>query len=259
MLATKRLNSERAFHDLQTRDRAAFHAVNPEALLVDDDWYLDHETWIRPAVDMLGDVAGLSVLDYGCGHGMASVVLARRGAVVTAFDLSEGYVAETRQRAHANGLVKRISAIPAAAERLPFPDASFERIWGNAILHHVQLAVALPEIERVLKPGGRAVFCEPWGGNPLLAVGRKWLPYPGKERTADERPFLRGDLTVVRRWFPDLHVIPCQLLGMVRRVTGPGRLADVLHGMDGRLLRAIPPLGYLCRYVILSFQRSATL
>ncbi len=46
----------------------------------------------------LGDVAGLPVLDYGCGHGMAAVVLARRGAHVMAFDLSPGYLTEARRR-----------------------------------------------------------------------------------------------------------------------------------------------------------------
>jgi len=44
------------------------------------------------------------VLDYGCGHGMAAVVLARRGARVTAFDLSARYVAEAAARARANGV-----------------------------------------------------------------------------------------------------------------------------------------------------------
>lgn len=255
MLATPRLQAEFAFHELQTQQRAAFHAIHPDALVVDDDWYLGHETWIRPAMGMLGDVTGLSVLDYGCGHGMASIVLARRGARVTAFDLSPGYVQETQNRAHANGVADQIHAIPAAAERLPFPDASFDRIWGNAVLHHVQLPMALPEIARVLKPRGRAVFCEPWGGNPLLAFGRKWLPYPGKERSPDEQPLLPRDLAVIRRRFPNVVVRPCQLLSMVRRLTGRCRLADVLHRMDGRLLDLLPEFGHFCRYVMLSFTR----
>src|SRR5262245_54033749 len=102
-LAADRLCTERAFHDDQARDRApAF--VRPEALCFGDDAYLDHESWIRPALAELGDVRGRRVLDFGCGHGMAAVVLARRGGRVTAFDLSRGYIKEARQRAEGNGV-----------------------------------------------------------------------------------------------------------------------------------------------------------
>src|SRR5882724_3522057 len=98
----ERIGSEQIFHDAQARDRAATFERDPGRLFFCDDTYLDHETWIRPAFDALGDVAGLRVLDFGCGHGMASVVLTRRGAHVTAFDLSPGYVSEAERRAAAN-------------------------------------------------------------------------------------------------------------------------------------------------------------
>ncbi len=79
MHTTDRRAAEQTFHDRQARHRASsWHASN--ALRFSDDAYLDHETWIRPAIERLGPVAGLPVLDYGCGHGMAAVVLARRGA-----------------------------------------------------------------------------------------------------------------------------------------------------------------------------------
>ena len=90
-----RLADERAYHDCQARDRAACRP-HAEALRFRDDDFLDHESWIRPAFERLGDLRRLDALDYGCGHGMAAVVLARRGARVTAFDLSGGYVAEAR-------------------------------------------------------------------------------------------------------------------------------------------------------------------
>src|SRR5215510_7125226 len=153
----KRIDTERCFHDRQAYQRAA--AGVP--LQFDDADYLDHETWIRPAFDRLGDVRGLRVLDYGCGHGMAAVVLARRGGCVSACYLSAGYLAEARRRALANGVA--IDFVQADGERLPFADASFDRIWGNAILHHLDLTIAALELRRVLRPGGIAVFCEPWG------------------------------------------------------------------------------------------------
>jgi len=68
----------------------------PHRLRFTDSSFLDHETWVRPAFDTLGDLRGKAALDYGCGHGMAAVVMARAGAAVSAFDLSPGYVTEPR-------------------------------------------------------------------------------------------------------------------------------------------------------------------
>src|SRR5580693_7394201 len=118
MIAMERLQSEQHFHDRQAEERAAYFAEHQEELVFNDNSYLDHETWIRPAFAQLGDVRGKDILDYGCGHGMASVVLARRGATVTGFDLSTGYLAEARRRATANDVDVRF--LPADAHALPF-------------------------------------------------------------------------------------------------------------------------------------------
>src|ERR1043166_3261625 len=100
-----RLINEQHFHDRQASERATTLATRPDGLCFTDASYLDHETWVRPALARLGDLRGKSVLDYGCGHGMAAVVLARGGARVTAFDLSPGYLPQAPARAPANGAV----------------------------------------------------------------------------------------------------------------------------------------------------------
>ena len=248
MTLTDRLTSERIFHDRQAAGRAKhFAAVRSEFIFRDED-YLDHETWIRPAVARLGEMRGQSILDYGCGHGMASTVFARNGADVTAFDLSPGYVNEAKERAEANGV--RVRFVVADGERLPFADDSFDAIWGSAILHHLDLAVAGRELQRVLKPGGVAVFCEPWGGNPFLSFARQYLPYSGKHRTADEKPLTRAMLNPLCNIFPKLIVEPHQLLGMVGRVWRNQRLANGLARVDRGLFRMLPRLGEWSRYVV---------
>lgn len=251
--AADRLATEQLFHDRQAADRAATFRRDPAGLAFADDDYLGHETWVRPAFDKLGDLRGKRVLDYGCGHGMAAVVLARRGATVTAFDLSPGYVREAEERAAANGVSVRF--VVADGERLPFADQSFDAVWGSAVLHHLDLAKAGAELRRVLAPGGVAVFSEPWGGNPLLEFARRRLPYPGKHRTPDERPLTAKDLAPLRAHFPELRVDGFQLLGMVRRVWRNRRLGVLLDGVDGRLMRAVPALGNWCRYVVLTLPR----
>jgi ubiquinone/menaquinone biosynthesis C-methylase UbiE len=251
MTAVDRSSSEQHFHDRQARQRAAARVP----LHFDDAAYLDHETWIRPAFAQLGLVRGLRVLDYGCGHGMAAVVLARAGASVTAFDLSGGYVVEAQARATANGV--GIAFVQASGEHLPFADASFDRIWGSAILHHLDLTRAGNELHRVLRPGGRAVFCEPWAGNPLLNFARRRLPYPGKHRTPDEQPLTRRQLDELKAIFPSVHVRGFQLLSMARRVVRTRRLRANLEAWDEMLLTRVPALEEFCRYLVVTMQRSA--
>jgi hypothetical protein len=74
--AMDRVPHERHFHDAQALRRADTFRRDPERLHFSDDAYLDHESWVRAAWARLGPIAGRHVLDYGCGHGMASVVRA---------------------------------------------------------------------------------------------------------------------------------------------------------------------------------------
>jgi SAM-dependent methyltransferase len=252
MSVLDRIQSEQQFHNAQAAERAARFADLATLRFRDAD-YLDHEPWVRPAFDVLGDLPGKDVLDYGCGHGMAAVVLARRGARVTGFDLSDGYVAEARRRAAANEV--EATFLQADAESLPFEDRSFDAVWGSAILHHLDLRRAGAELRRLLRPGGVAVFCEPWGGNPLLQLARRYLPYPGKHRTPDERPLRPSDLAPLRETFPTLKVRGYQLIGMVNRgLRREGRAGNWLDRLDARLLGRWPTLGKWGRYVVIELR-----
>ena len=250
-MSAQRLHSERLFHDQQAAARAS--ALRPDDYRFDDESYLQHESWIAPAFNALGNVRGLLVLDLGCGHGMASVVLARRGADVTACDLSLGYVREARARSDANGVPVRL--LVCNGERLPFADGCFDRIWGNAILHHLDLRQSAGELARVLAPGGIGVFCEPWGGNRWLRWARQVLPYPGKQRTADEAPLGSRDLDLLRAVFPRLSVRGHQLLSMLGRVFAQKRGMPGLAWCDEVLLRQLPGWQRYCRYVTVRVEK----
>jgi SAM-dependent methyltransferase len=253
MSATDRQRIEQTFHDRQAWQRAATFHRRPHALCFEDDCYLDHETWIRPAFEQLGEMRQRDVLDYGCGHGMAAVVLARRGARLTAFDLSPGYLHEARDRAEANGV--SIAFVQADGVRMPFANSSFDRIWGNAVLHHLDVRKAGRELFRVLKPGGFAVFCEPWGENPLLNWARRRLSYPGKARTPDEQPLRRQQVRVLQAIFPSVELRGYQFLAMARRLLRRTRVIDYLAKCDTMLLARIPALERYCRYVVLTLRR----
>ena len=249
----ERIQTEREFHDRQAEERGASYRSGRADLRFEDADYLDHETWMRPAFAQLGDVRGKAVLDYGCGHGMAAVVLARAGARVSAFDLSPGYVAEAEQRAAVNGV--SVDFRTADAEHLPYADRSFDAVWGNAILHHLDLHRAGAELHRILKPGGVAVFCEPWGGNPLLNFARRFLPYPGKNRTVDEMPLNRHALKILAPHFPQMRTEGFQLFGMIRRVTKFRPITAVAQLADRVALGVCPPLKNWCRYLVIALPK----
>jgi SAM-dependent methyltransferase len=250
MPATERLLRERDFHDRQARSRAITFSCQPRRLQFSDADYLDHETWVRPAFARLGDVRGRDVLDWGCGHGMAAIVLARRGAAVTACDLSAGYVAEARARARANGVAVR--GLVADAQRLPFADHSFDAVWGHAILHHLDVAIAARELRRVLRPGGVAVLCEPWDGNPFLRFARRCL----SGHTPDEAPLQSVHVRQLQAVFDSVEVQGYELLAMLRRAVPRSGLCAALLRHDGRLLRRWPRLQRYCRYVVITLRRN---
>jgi hypothetical protein len=101
------------------------------------------------------------------------------------------------------------------------------------------------------------VFCEPWGGNLLLELARRHLPYPGKARTEDEQPLQSHDLAELRKAFPKLRFEAHQLLGMVRRVL-PGRMRlRLLEVLDQVIFRAIPASQRWCRYSVVILPKEA--
>jgi ubiquinone/menaquinone biosynthesis C-methylase UbiE len=111
----------------------------------------------QPVVrEALGDVAGLSLLDLGCGTGRHAVWLASAGATVTAVDFSEGMLEEARRKP-GGGSVRFLAHdlhLP-----LPFADATFDRVVSGLVLEHLgDLAAFFGEARRVLRPGGLAVI-----------------------------------------------------------------------------------------------------
>jgi SAM-dependent methyltransferase len=250
MPATDRLRREQQFHNRQARARAITFAAQPDRLRFRDAEYLDHETWVRPAFARLGDVRDQPILDLGCGHGMAAVVLARRGAVVTACDLSAGYVAEARARSQTNEADVR--CVQADGHCLPFATATFAAVWGHAVLHHLDISIAARELWRVLRPGGVAVLCEPWGGNPLARLARRWLPYSGKGHTPDEEPLGPRHVRRLADVFDRVEIEGFQLLAALRRALP---LRSALDRIDGGLLRLFPALRRFGRYVVVTLRK----
>ena len=98
-------------------------------------------------------------LELGCGTGFFTLNLKLAGVIDEAHvtDLSPGMV-EVAQR-NARSLGFEVQGRVADAERLPYDDDTFDIVIGHAVLHHIpDVELALREVLRVLKPGGRFVF-----------------------------------------------------------------------------------------------------
>jgi len=108
-------------------------------------------------LDELQLVPGLWLLDVGCGSGGYHPRLAGSGISAVALDFSAGMARTSQHQAVERGLPVQI--LQADSQRLPFADASFERVMANHMLYHVpDILAALREMRRVLKPGGRVVL-----------------------------------------------------------------------------------------------------
>ena len=195
-----RLLREKQFHDLQAFNRSICPSF-AENLAKTDEWYLGHVSWVTHAIDLLGKLTGKVVLDWGCGHGMASCLFARRGAHVFAIDLSGGYCRETHMRTLNQSVA--VSVVQSDGQRLPFPAEVFDAVWGHAMLHHLSIRDALIEVRRVLKPDGVFVFCDPFQGGESIRLLRSMSGFLKGHRTVDENPICWSDLRAFLDIFPD--------------------------------------------------------
>jgi ubiquinone/menaquinone biosynthesis C-methylase UbiE len=149
-----------------------------EASTYDEKWSISYdERCISYARDRYVHIAGdggwpaQRMLEIGAGTGFFTLNLMQAGlahsAVVT--DISQGMVDVAVRNGRALGL--DVTGQAADAEALPFADGEFDLVIGHAVLHHIpDLDLAFREILRVLRPGGRFVFCgEPTQRGDLIA------------------------------------------------------------------------------------------
>jgi SAM-dependent methyltransferase len=138
-------------------------------------------------MELLDVREGLSVLDVGCGSGYLLRKAAGRAWLALGVDLDED-----RLRAARDGLLHAerpncglIEFAVADGRRLPFADASFDRIICTETLEHVEdVGQTLRELARVLRPGGRLAFSVPHFACEAVLYGliKDYLKFPGGHR-----------------------------------------------------------------------------
>jgi SAM-dependent methyltransferase len=109
-------------------------------------------------LDILGDVAGRDVLELGCGGAQWASELAARGARVRGLDFSRAQLRAAAARA--DSLDVALPLVRANAECLPFAAASFDLVFcDHGAMTFARPERSVPEVARVLRPGGRFAFC----------------------------------------------------------------------------------------------------
>lgn len=189
-VAQDKIRREMEFHDEWAK------GVDLNELLVRESFESPTAIENRYALEQLGDLRGKKILDMGCGAGESSVFFALKGAEVTACDISSEFLKVAQRLAAKNGV--SIQTVQSDSAHMPYPDASFDYVFGNGVLHHVELLPTVAEISRLLKPGGKAVFVEPLPYNPVINVYRHMAK---AVRTEDEKPLTRSQVQSLKKYF----------------------------------------------------------
>ena len=206
---------------------------------------------------LLGDVRGKSVLDYGCGAGENSLLLAARGACVTGIDISPDLVEVARRRLEINHLSAELRVVSGYETGLP--DSSMDVIFCIGILHHLNLEQARREVLRVVKPGGFIIVQEPVRDSRAYAFVRSLIPYVGDEISKFERPLKKEEIEAfseglqceVKRRFN----LPIVALARI----ASQRLFHPAVRADRWILKTVPALAHLATIEVRKLRRGKSL
>ena len=195
------------------------------------------------AYHLLGDVSGKTVLDYGCGAGENSVLIASHGAEkVVGIDISPELVELGHQRLALHGFAETAELRVGSAHELPLEDESVDVVFGMAILHHLDLQLASAEVFRVLKKGGRAIFLEPVRNSKFVRFVRNLIPYEAPDISPFERPLTEAELEKFAGRF-SAYRSRAFSIPFVNLINVLGFRESLLHRairLDGKILKTAP-------------------
>jgi SAM-dependent methyltransferase len=160
----------------------AYYAMTPDVEPRRRGFYLAHILGAEARGSALAGLLPRSgrVLEVGCGTGGLLASASSRGIDIEGVDVALRWLVVALRRLDDRGL--SVPLVAASAERLPYPDASFDALVADSVLEHLDdPASALREWSRVLRPGGKLVVWSPnrfaLGVDPHVRLwGLGWLP-----------------------------------------------------------------------------------
>ena len=154
---TPQLDTRRSFWaDYQPGFRASTAAPGSPAFIGEVE---AHRYALEPHILELVDFprwCGADVLEAGCGIATDGMQFVRAGANYTGMDFSPTALRIAQDRLEQEGGEARL--VSGSITELPFPDASFDLVYSNGVVHHLpETQRAISEFHRVLRPGGTAI------------------------------------------------------------------------------------------------------
>ena len=203
-------------------------------------WRAGQERRLQMILDAAGECLGGRVLENGCGVGMYVEKLTPHAGTVIGLEFDF----ERTVEAHENSP----HLLNAAGEGLPFPEESFDLILSHEVIEHVQDdAIAVAEMVRTLKPGGRIVLFCPNRGYPFETHGIywrdeykfgnipfvNWLPRKWRDRLAPHvEIYTPRDLQKLFAGFPITIVEQTVIFGAYDNIIARfGRFGQILRGI----------------------------
>ena len=192
-LSDKNLREKKFHNELQSKTKGRFENIFYKALHnLTEDYFENLKIFSKNA----------NILDFGCGTGDSlKKVIMFNPKKISGIDISEVSIQKAKEVVKSYNGVLKLDVDN--CEKTKFEDNNFDLVYGSGILHHLQFSKCLDEICRILRPGGKLLFIEPLGTNPLINFYRMLTP---KSRTKDEHPLLKKDLDEIEKKFLNLKV-----------------------------------------------------
>ena len=193
MLSEKNIR-EKEFHNrLQSKSKGRFENIFYKAIYNANEDFFDY---------LKINSINSNILDYGCGIGQSlQEVVKFNPKKIFGIDISEVSIQKAKdsiQKSNSN-----VELLVDNCEKTKFNDSTFDIIYGSGILHHLDISLCLKEMHRILKPGGRFLFIEPLGTNPMINFYRKLTP---NSRSKDEHPLINDDFELIKSNFNKLQI-----------------------------------------------------
>lgn len=191
----------------------------------------------------------LKLLELGCGNGALSRFLIRRNVEVASIDIAPKaclFLSKTDSRSQ---------PIVACSEILPFKSEIYDFVTSYVALHHFNLSLCLPEIYRVLKPGGRAVFMEPLLSSKLFYIIRQFVPLKDYESPGGGGLIKQELVAELRRSGFQYDINEFELLTRLEKLPYLGRFQRNLRRIDFALFQICPLLKKLARVIVIKLRK----
>ena len=203
--------------------------------------HLMHQTAVDFSYQLLGNIKNKKLLEVACGSGAQALLFCRNGAELTAIDISEQSVAETKKVLTENHLGK-VPVKKMDAENLSFQENTFDLVYFNSLLMHIKdKDKVISESLRVLKPGGKLIFIETLKSWLFAFPYRTFSPYRHSQPEYINFKFLKK----IRAKHKEFYLFSCFFLFLFfifKNQRTASQLFHALSRIDNFLMAVIPPL-----------------